>query len=70
MSERIEQLKADHLQRRGARQIRLEAIQHEGDVLQQRLQALQAEANELQAENIIDTKATDRVIAELSKDKE
>lgn len=70
MIDRIEQLKAEHLQRRGERQVRLDAIQEEANELQQRLQVLQNEAQQLQAEIIIDAKATERVIGELSKDKE
>lgn len=70
MTDRIEQLKAEHLQRRGERQIRLEAIQQEAAALQEQLQALQTEANRIQSDIIIDDKATERVIEELSRDKE
>lgn len=68
MTDRIEQLKAEHLQRRGERQMRLEAIQAEAAKLQEQLQALQAEANMLAGENIVDDKATERVIEELTKE--
>lgn len=65
--ERIETLKAEHFQRRGERQVRLDAIAVEQQRLQNALDDLATEAQAIHAMNIIDAKATERVIEEFSE---